>query len=312
MKGRACQVAQTRYTLLDFDVCHAVQFFTLVHDYVLLSLNGRGDFTWNRMIKEGKYSKLLLETRSNTYTLATWISSNNCIRSLLFVIFSVCWDYCHDFSFRKHKTIRFVFVIGSWTVTLLKRIVSFVTVLYLVFGCVLQQQWMGQNLEQQTPCSCMYALLHDREITIRVLNIVEHLNQAHGNNSATEIALYSSWNCYEIAKLHDHYKTLFDFNAINNMWLWVLILTLLYCFFMILHDCNGRANFTWDHIVRSGNYPKIVTDPLLVLQQYTPDKCYNNRCALCCWILMLLPLAYIFFNIMDVCCNYMDVRCKYI
>ncbi|ETO03283.1 hypothetical protein RFI_34127, partial [Reticulomyxa filosa] len=110
----------------------------------------------------------------------------------------------------------------------------------------------------------------------------------------SETALYSSWNCYEIAKLHDHDKTLFDFNAMNNMWLWVFILTLLYCFFMILHDCNllcrnGRANFTWNHIMRSGNYPKIVADPLSYLEEHTPNKCFKNHCALCCWLLILLP-----------------------
>ncbi|ETO02301.1 hypothetical protein RFI_35135, partial [Reticulomyxa filosa] len=107
----------------------------------------------------------------------------------------------------------------------------------------------------------------------------------------SETALYSSWNCHEIAKLHDHDKTLFDFNTMNNMWIWVLVLTLLYCFFMILHDCsllcrNGRANFTWNHIIRSGDYPKIVTNPFLFFEEHTPDKCYGNFC----WILIFWPL----------------------
>ncbi|ETO12379.1 hypothetical protein RFI_24997 [Reticulomyxa filosa] len=88
-------------------------------------------------------------------------------------------------------------------------------------------------------------------------------------------------------------------------------------FFMILHDCNllcrnGRANFTWDHIIRSGDYPKIVTDPFLFFEEHTPDKCYGN----CCWILifwsLLCAASIIIFLLWTCAAKYVAKKSRFI
>ncbi|ETO09765.1 hypothetical protein RFI_27613 [Reticulomyxa filosa] len=155
-------------------------------------------------------------------------------------------------------------------------------------------------------------------------------NSENGMTPESEVALYSSWNCYELAKLREHGRTLLNFSEMNNFWILILVFTPLYSIFAILHDCallflNGGGDFTWSRIMREGKYPHILRNPIpYIAYPIAWVSEYCSKSYLCpvqfisLLVLILISIAgllvwllvFLVYTLILICLSVLDTVCR--